>query len=237
MITLAFDSTAAVASVAVIDDGRVLGECTINNGLTQSELLLPMAEDLLKTLGLTFDSVGLYAAAAGPGSITGVRIGVSLIKGLAFGKNIPCVEVSTLEALAENLVPLNAVLCPAMDARRAQVYNAIFECDGENVKRITPDRAISLAELADELRAYGDRKIYVSGDGYTVVHRALAEVGVVLQKTPRAMISASAASVGLVAERKYAHGEFVSDSELSPIYLRLPQAERERLEKMNDSKK
>ena len=221
----------------MIDDGRVLGECTINNGLTQSELLLPMAEDLLKTLGLTFDSVGLYAAAAGPGSFTGVRIGVSLIKGLAFGKNIPCVEVSTLEALAENLVPLNAVLCPAMDARRAQVYNAIFECDGENVKRITPDRAISLAELADELRAYGDRKIYVSGDGYTVVHRALAEVGVVLQKTPRAMISASAASVGLVAERKYAHGEFVSDSELSPIYLRLPQAERERLEKMNDSKK
>ncbi len=237
MITLAFDSTAAVASVAVIRDGRVLGECTINNGLTQSELLLPMAENLLETLAISFSDIELYAVAAGPGSFTGVRIGVSLIKGLAFGNNTPCVEVSTLEALAQNLLPLEAVLCPAMDARRSQVYNAIFECDGKEVKRATPDRAISLEELAEELRLYKGKKIYVSGDGYTVVHRALAAAGIDLAETPRAMISASAASVGLVAEKKYARGEFVSDTELSPIYLRLPQAERERLERLAENSK
>ncbi len=234
MITLAFDSTAAVASVAVIKDGRVLGECTINNGLTQSELLLPMAEGLLKNLGLKFSDIELYAVAAGPGSFTGVRIGVSLIKGLAFGNNIPCVEVSTLEALAENLSPLDAVLCPAMDARRAQVYNALFDCDGKNIKRLTPDRAISIAELETELKEYKGRRIYVCGDGYHVVHKALEDGDVELSATPRSMISASAASVGLVAERKYSRGEYVSDTELSPVYLRLPQAERERLERLNN---
>jgi tRNA threonylcarbamoyladenosine biosynthesis protein TsaB len=233
MITLAFDSTAAIASVAVLDGTRVLGESTINNGLTQSELLLPMAEDLLKNLGLKFSDVGLFAASVGPGSFTGVRIGVSLIKGLAFGKDIPCVEVSTLEALAENLSPLDALLCPCMDSRRAQVYNALFECENGQLKRITEDRAIALSALGEELLAMGDRKIFVSGDGYAVTHRALSQMGVKLEDTPRALIGASAASVGLVAIRKYERGETVSDSEFAPTYLRLPQAERERLEKIN----
>ena len=233
MITLAFDSTAAIAGVAVLDGTRVIGECTINNGLTQSELLLPMAENLLKSLGLSFSDIELYAVAAGPGSFTGVRIGVSLIKGLAFGKNIPCVEVSTLEALAQNLVPLDGLLCPCMDARRAQVYNALFECEDGNLKRLTDDRAIALSALAEELREMGDKKIYVSGDGYGVTHRTLAELGIKLEETPRALIGASAASVGLAALRKYERGETVSDSELAPMYLRLPQAERERLEKIN----
>ena len=236
MITLAFDSTAKIAGVAVLDGERVLGECTIDNGLTQSELLLPMAEDLLKNLGLTFSDVELYAAAVGPGSFTGVRIGVSLIKGLAFGKNTPCVEVSTLEALAQGLAPIDAVLCPCMDARRSQVYNALFEYKDGELVRITEDRAISLTALADELRTMGDRKIYVSGDGYGVTHRALAEAGIKLEDTPRALINTCAASVGLIAQKKHARGESVSDAELSPMYLRLPQAERERLERLNENK-
>ena len=232
MKILAFDGTAKIATVAVCEDEHLLAQFTVDNGLTQSELLLPMAEDLLKSLGLKFSDIGLYAAAVGPGSFTGVRIGVSLIKGLAFGKNIPCVAVSTLEALAENLVPLRGLLCPAMDARRAQVYNALFEYRDGVLTRLTEDRAISLAELADELRGYKDCPIYVSGDGYDVTHRAMREHGISLSSTPRALIGASAASVGRAAIRAYERGEAVSDLELSPTYLRLPQAERERLERL-----
>ena len=103
MKILAFDGTAKAASVAVADGDRILAHHTVDNGLTQSELLLPMAEDMLKSLKLSFSDIELYATSVGPGSFTGVRIGVSLIKGLAFGKNIPCVGVSTIEALAENL--------------------------------------------------------------------------------------------------------------------------------------
>ena len=234
MITLAFDSTAKIASVAVLDGDRVLGECTIDNGLTQSELLLPMAENLLKTLGLGFADISLYAAAVGPGSFTGVRIGVSLIKGLAFGKDAPCAPVSTLDALAKNLESLDGILVPCMDARRSQVYNAIFDSDGSEMKKITPDRAISLAELAEELKRYKGRKIYLSGDGYEVARRALTEYGVELSPTPKLLIGASAASVGRIATEMHARGECVSERELSPTYLRLPQAERERLERLQN---
>ena len=125
MKILAFDGTAKAASVAVLDDERVLGYYTVDNGLTQSELLLPMAENLLKSLKLSFSDIELFATSVGPGSFTGVRIGVSLIKGLAFGKNLPCVEVSTLEALAENLVGIQGRIVPCMDARRNQVYSAM----------------------------------------------------------------------------------------------------------------
>lgn len=237
MITLAFDSTAKIASVAVLDGERVLGECTVDNGLTQSELLLPMAEGLLKTLGLSFSDVGMYAVAVGPGSFTGVRIGVSLVKGLAFGKDIPCVQVSTLDALAKNLEGLHGIIVPCMDARRAQVYNAIFKSESDGLVRVTSDRAISLAELAKELSAYESSPIYLSGDGYDIAWRALNECGVKLQKTPELLRGASAASVGKVALDAYARGEAVSESELSPTYLRLPQAERERLERLQNENK
>lgn len=232
MITLALDSTAKIASVAVLDGTRVLGEYTIDNGLTQSELLLPMAEGLLGTLGLTFSDVGMYAVAVGPGSFTGVRIGVSLVKGLAFGKDIPCVAVSTLEALAENLSGLCGIALPCMDARRAQVYNAIFKSEEVGTHRLTPDRAISLSQLAEELREYEGTPIYISGDGYDIAYKALGECGIEIKKTPRGIIGASAVSVGRVAQRMYERGEYVSAAELSPTYLRLPQAERERLEKL-----
>ena len=131
MKILAFDGTARAASVAMLDGERVLGYYTIDNGLTQSELLLPMAENLLESLKLSFGDVELYATSVGPGSFTGVRIGVSLIKGLAFGKGLPCAEVSTLEALAENAATLKGIIVPYMDARRAQVYSATFRSDGE----------------------------------------------------------------------------------------------------------
>lgn len=231
MKILAFDGTAKAASVAVLENEKPLAYCTVDNGLTQSELLLPMAEDLLSSLKLGFSDIDIFATSVGPGSFTGVRIGVSLIKGLAFGRGVPCVAVSTLEALAENLIPLEGILVPCMDARRNQVYTATFRCAGEAMSRLTDDRAISLDALAEELKKY-DEPIFLSGDGYDVAHRALTAKGVKISKTPELLILENAVSVGKAAYRKYTLGEYVSDTELSPTYLRLPQAERERLERL-----
>ena len=231
MITLAFDGTAKIASVAVCDGDRTLGSFTIDNGLTQSELLLPMAEDMLKALRLSFDDVELFAVSVGPGSFTGVRIGVSLVKGLAFGKSKPCAEVSTLEALAENMRGLSGILVPCMDARRSQVYNAIFRSDGKDIVRLCEDRAIALSELSVELEKFENEKIYLSGDGYEVTKDALTRLCVTSECTPHLLIGESAVSVARVGMRKYFAGEYKSDKELSPVYLRLPQAERERLER------
>ena len=231
MITLAFDSTAKAASVAVVLDGKILAHETVDNGLTQSELLLPMAEDMLKALRLGFDDIGLLAASVGPGSFTGVRIGVALVKGLAFGKNIPCVSVSTIEALAENLSGVEGIVVPCMDARRGQVYTAIFRSGADGIKRLTEDMAISITELAERLNAYPCEKIYLSGDGYAGTKKALESLGVKTETTPALLINESAASAALVAERIYAAGGAVSDLEIAPTYLRVPQAERERLER------
>ena len=231
MKILAFDGTAKAASVALLDGERVLGYYTVDNGLTQSELLLPMAENLLKSLKLSFGDIELYATSVGPGSFTGVRIGVSLIKGLAFGKDIPCVEVSTLEALAESLSSLRGVIVPCMDARRQQVYSATFRSDGKNMTRLTEDRAIALSELGEELKSFEGEDIYLVGDGYGVAKTAMEKAGVVTMNTPELLILENAVSVARVAQRKYSAGEFVSDAALSPVYLRLPQAERERLER------
>ena len=231
MKILAFDGTAKAATVAVSEDEKILGLYTVDNGLTQSELLLPMAENLLKSLKLSFNDIDLLATSVGPGSFTGVRIGVSLVKGLAFGRNIPCIGVSTIEALAENLAGLNGILVPCMDARRGQVYSATFRYDGEKLVRLTEDRAIALSALAEELKSFESENIYLSGDGYSVAKKALTEAGVPLSETPELLILENGASVAKVAKRKYDSGEIQSDVEISPVYLRMPQAERERLER------
>jgi tRNA threonylcarbamoyladenosine biosynthesis protein TsaB len=233
MITLAFDTSAKVASVAVLDGERTLATYQIDNGLTQSELILPMAENILSSLKLTLDGVGLLATSVGPGSFTGVRIGVSLVKGLAFGRDIPCVAVSTVEALAENLRGLSGIVIPVMDARRNQVYCATFKANSHGLIRLTEDRAISLNDLAEELKEYESESIYLVGDGYSVAKAKLKELGISLCETPVELRNENAASVGRVGVRKYEAGEAVKDTEISPVYLRLPQAERERLERIN----
>ena len=231
MITLAFDSTAKAASVAVVEDGRILAVETVDNGLTQSELLLPMAEDMLRSLKLGFDDISLLAAAVGPGSFTGVRIGVALVKGLAFAKNTPCASVSTLEALAENLAGLDGIIAPVMDARRGQVYTAIFRSGENGISRLSEDAALPISELAECLRAYPDDKIYLVGDGYAIARDTLSELGLKLEATPSLLINENAASVALVAERMAREGRTESDVTIAPTYLRVPQAERERLER------
>ncbi len=232
MLILALDTTAKAASVAVADGERLLALYNIDNGLTQSELILPMAENILKSLHLTFSDIELFAVSAGPGSFTGVRIGTAVIKGLAFGRDVPCVCLSTLEELAENLAGLRGILCPVMDARRGQVYNALFRSDGNGITRLTEDRAISTDELARELSGFGDEKIYLSGDGYDVTRERLLALGVNAEATPPLLIGENAYSVARVALRKYNMGEYTNDIGTLPTYLRVPQAERERLERL-----
>ena len=151
MKILAIDSTAIVASVAICDDERLAALYTVNNGNTHSETLLPMVESALSQSKLTVDDIGLFAVSAGPGSFTGVRIGVSTVKGLAFGSDIHCIGVSTIEALAYNLKGSDGILCPVMNARRNQVYNALFKFEGERLVRLCPDRAIAVKDLGAEL--------------------------------------------------------------------------------------
>ena len=232
MITLAFDSTAKIATVAVTDSDKLLALYSINNGLTQSELLMPMAEHILKSLKLEFSDIELLACSVGPGSFTGVRIGTALVKGIAFGKDIPCASVSTLEALAENLVGFEGIIVPSMDARRSQLYCAIFEYRNGEMIRHTEDMAISTEELSKKLKAYEDKKIYVVGDGYNVAVRELQKFGIEVSEVPYQLREENAYSVARVAARLHTEGKTTSDLLHMPTYLRVPQAERERLERL-----
>ena len=227
MKILALDSSAIVASVALYEDDKLLAEYTLNNGNTHSETLLPMVESVLKTYGLTVDGIDLFASTSGPGSFTGVRIGTATVKGLAFGSNKPCVEVSTLEAIAENLVMTKGLICPVMNARRGQVYTALFRSNGESLERLMPDSAISIEELDSILAEYGEN-VSFAGDGYSITVSALTKT--VANHTPERLRHQSAASVASVAYRMAKDGKTVSDAELKVNYLRPSQAERERLE-------
>ncbi len=236
MKILAFDSTAKAASAAVCDGEKLLALYNVDNGLTQSELLLPMIESLMASLKLDYSDISIFATSTGPGSFTGVRIGVALLKGLAFGREAACVGISTLEALAENAKGLSGLIVPVMDARRNEFYNAVFRSENGELKRLTPDRAISADELARELISYGE-EIRLTGDGYDVAVKLLSERGVKLSETPVLLRNENAYSIARLALKKYKNGEIMSDSEIMPTYLRLPQAERERLERLKGEDK
>ena len=225
MITLAFDTAAKTASVALLRNGAPLAEYSIESGLTQSELILPMAENMLKLSGLSFSDVGLLAVSAGPGSFTGVRIGVSTVKGLAFGRNVPCIGVSATEALAYNYLNIDCIVCPSMDARRSQLYNALYRSRNGKIERLTDDRSISSTDLAKELEAYKE-PIYLCGGGEHIIKSA-AEGNPYVKATPEILKNQNGYSVALCAYRLYKDGKGTgTDKELAPSYLRPSQAER-----------
>ena len=236
MLILALDSTAQVGSVALCQDETLIAEYTLNTGNTHSETLLPMVESVLRIAGYTVDDVELFVCTAGPGSFTGVRIGASTIKGIAFGKNRPCIGVSTLEALALNGVALEGVLCPAMNARRQQVYNALFDCHGTSLSRLCEDRALAITELGEELmREYPDRLVYLMGDGAKLVYDALHEtIGARLILLPERLIHQSGYNTAMAGLRLCREGVTTTDAELAPVYLRPSQAERMRMEKLKN---
>ena len=229
MKILSVDSSAVAASVAICEDTTLLAEYTLNNGNTHSETILPMIESALKLLSLTVSDIDLFAVSNGPGSFTGVRIGTATVKALAFGKDKPCVGVSTLEALAHNLVGYKGLICPVMNARRSQVYTALFESDGERLTRVIEDTPMSVSEL-DELLSKCGEAVRFCGDGYdvTVPNLKICEY---ISVPERERIQ-SAYSVAVTALEKYKNGEYTNDRELVSTYLRPSQAERERAERL-----
>ena len=228
MLTLALESSAKAASAALFEDEKMLAFSIQNAGLTHSRTLLPMAEGLVKDLDRAMGDIGLVAVSRGPGSFTGLRIGLAEAKGLCWALDIPAVGVSTLEAMAFGGPVLDGqMLCCCMDARRGQVYNALFTVEGGKPVRLTPDRAISVAELESELVASGEPWILL-GDGAELCYNTLDRSQVTVFTAPEPLRLQNARGVGLAAVGKTP----VSAHELLPAYLRLSQAERERLARM-----
>ena len=235
MKILAFETSAKAASVALLDNGKLLGENYQNTGLTHSQTLMVMAEDLLKTAGLTAQDVDAVAVAAGPGSFTGVRIGVAAAKGFAWGRGIPCYGVSTLEAMARNMGIWQGYVVPAMDARRSQVYTAIFHAEQGVLTRMEEDMAISLAELGEKIKNFSE-PVFLVGDGALLCYNTLLEEVNGLILPPEHRMHQRAAGVALAAQALADAGDPGNGAELTPNYLRLSQAERERAARENREK-
>lgn len=223
------DTCCMAATAAVIADDRLVAQAVQNNKKTHSQRIMPMIEQMLEQAELSLSDIDCFAAAVGPGSFTGVRIGVATVKALAHAAGKPCAAVSTLHALANNVACFDGIICPIMDARRNQVYNALF--NGGDMSRIKEDRALSIDELCEELKD-SERKIIFLGDGLPVfadkIKDELGDKAVFAQRMQRMNLAASVAEIGY---EKYLSGELTGYDELSPQYLRLSQAERERLER------
>lgn len=236
MKILALESSATACSAALWGKEGLIAQSFQNSGLTHSRTLLPMVRDLLNNCGTRLEQVDVIAVAVGPGSFTGLRIGVSTAKGLAWAEDKDCAPCSTLESMAWPLASFrDAVIVCAMDARRKQVYNALFQTDGERLTRLSPDRAISLEELGEELKKIKKRKIVV-GDGAKLCYNTLREQDGQLELAPEPLRMQSAQGVARAALEQIRAGGLVKGGELAPVYHRLSQAERERLERERQSR-
>lgn len=223
MKILAIECSSLSAGAAVTDELKVLGESFANVGLTHSQTLMPMVENVLKTTGVDIKDIDIFAVSAGPGSFTGVRIGVSALKGLADAQDKPCFAVSSLECIAYPFRSFDGIVCPVMDARCNQVYTALFE----KGKRILDDEAILIDQLKDKLIAL-NKKIILAGDGAQLVYDRLKDEIDNIYLSDSQMQFAHASSVALLSYEKISSGEkTVSAKALLPVYLRLPQAQRE----------
>lgn len=238
MIILAIDSTAKTSTVALTDNEKLIGLSVLNTNNTHSTTLLPAIESLLSGAGLTVDGIELLVCSAGPGSFTGVRIGAATVKGLAFAGNKKCIGVSSLQALAMNVSRGSGIVCAVMDARRNQLYNALFEINGSKLKRLTPDRVITKDELYAELSEYKG-KIYIVGDGYAIAKEALSSLDCPeTAETEKYQNAYSVARLGLESYNALSESERegLTAAALSPVYLRASQAEREREERLKSDK-
>ena len=229
MKLLSFESSYASASVALTDGETLIAQSFQNCGLTHSRTLLPMAESLLANCGIPLCAVDGFAVAAGPGSFTGIRIGTATVKGLAFGLERPCVGVSTLEAMARGLEGLEGSLCCVMDARAGQVYNAMFTLESGTLLRLCPDRAIPLSELAEEI---GETTQILVGDGAKMCYTEKRDYCPGLRLAPIHLRYPTGYGVARAALPLFEAGQTVSAQELDAKYLRAPQAERVRKQKM-----
>ncbi|MGM9639819.1 MAG: tRNA (adenosine(37)-N6)-threonylcarbamoyltransferase complex dimerization subunit type 1 TsaB [Faecousia sp.] len=234
MRILAFETSAKAASVALLEEDCLLAESYQNTGLTHSQTILSMAQNLLTTCGLTPKDVDVVAVAGGPGSFTGIRIGVAAAKGFAWGRELPLYGVSTLESMALSLGASSGILCPVMDARRSQVYNALFRAEGGVLTRLRPDRAISLKELGEDLENFREEVFFV-GDGACLCYNTLGISQPRFHLVPEHRRHQRACGVALAALEKIRAGEPGDAAAMEPNYLRLSQAERERLERLQST--
>ncbi len=228
-VILAIDTSATPVSCAVLQDDRILASYFSHTGLTHSQTLMPMVESVLSTARINVADLDALAVSVGPGSFTGVRIGVSAIKGLAFADDLPCVPVSTLSAMARNVqgLPFKGLVCCAMDARCQQVYCSLFMQDDDgSQRRLTPDEAIALDTLRERLEAYNMPIMFV-GDGAQLCYDMLGASFSNAALAPLSVRWQSAVGVALEAMDALEREETVAAHELLPTYLRLPQAERE----------
>lgn len=225
MKILAIDSSAVSASAALTEDGRILGEFFLHTGLTHSETLMPMIQSVFACAKTIPADVDLFAVSSGPGSFTGIRIGIASIKGLAMPFGTPCAGVSTLEAIAYNLTHLEGTVCAVMDARCSQVYNALFQAESGRIERLTPDRAISIEALADECRSLTG-PLYLAGDGAALCRKAESFRPLQALMPPEPLLYQRAWGVAMAAESAVREGRTVSPAALIPFYLRPAQAER-----------
>ena len=234
MKLLAFESSAVSASVALTEDDRLIAQSFQNCGLTHSRTLLPMAESLLQNCGLSLGAVDGRAVAYGPGSFTGIRIGVATLKGLAFGADKPCVGVSTLEAMAWGARALGGTLCCVMDARAGQVYNALFSIENLAPTRLCADRAVTIENLGQEI---GQKPYFLVGDGAELCYNKLKDICSGVRLAPSEMRYATGYGVAAVALPLFSRGETLTPQQLDAFYLRRPQAERLRLKRLDEQPK
>ncbi|MCD7946646.1 MAG: tRNA (adenosine(37)-N6)-threonylcarbamoyltransferase complex dimerization subunit type 1 TsaB [Clostridiales bacterium] len=234
MKILAIETSAKAASVCLCEDEFLIAQSYQNSGLTHSQTVLPMCQSLLEHCGATLQQVDLIACAAGPGSFTGLRIGLSAAKGLAWSLEKPCCGVSTLEAMAWQMVQHRGEILCCMDARRSQVYNARFRSDGERLERLCEDRAISLAELFAELD--GKNGQIIVGDGAELCYNYGRTLGAEQRLSPPHLRFQSAWGVARAALEQARAGQITDAQGLTANYIRLSQAERERLEKVRNRK-
>ncbi len=232
MRILGIECTASPVSCALVEDGKLKAEYFLNLKTTHSQTLLPMVESVLKLSGIEIGDVDAVAATVGPGSFTGVRIGISAVKGLCFADKKPCVPVSVLEAMAHGLVLQDCYVCAAMDARCNQVYNALFEIEDGSVVRLCDDRALMIDELIEDVKKLEGKPIFVVGDGADLFFNSIKGLGLNIFLAPEHLKWQRASGVCFAALPKLDVGETVDPDKLLPFYLRLPQAERELKAKM-----
>lgn len=234
MLVLGIDTSAVVSTCAVCEIGdteKVIASGLINTKLTHSQTLVPFMESLLKSVNIKLSDIDAFAVSSGPGSFTGLRIGISAIKGIAFALDKKCISVSTLLGIAYNFRAYDGIVCACMDARCNQVYNALFRVTGGKIERLCEDRAMFINELADDLRQYDGEKTMLAGDGAELAYKTIN--GENIRLAPADLRFQKGTGVCFAAECC----EQIPPKELMPVYLRLPQAERERIAREKENEK
>jgi len=229
MKIMAVECSATPCSVAVLEDNKVLASGFVNVKLTHSQTLMTMVEAMLKASLTDIKDIEGFAVSEGPGSFTGIRIGISAVKGMAVAENLPCVGVSTLRAMAENYIDTDCVVCSVMDARCSQVYNALFDISDGVITRLCEDRALICDELAEEVKKLsqnGDKRVIIVGDGTDVFYPYVESLSGVSKARENSRYQ-NAVGVGMAAMADFINKNTVDSHSLLPVYLRLPQAERE----------